>query len=110
MEELVNKHCEQEHFHTGPLPLQAYPIPCVDTTKTCSDPQRVGMYNGERPIGAAKGKQTNTMASCHHPPPPCNCLTTSWTRLRGNRNLARMSARHAREGDECIHPALPCAL
>ena len=26
------------------------------------------MYNGERPIGAAKGKQTNTMASCQNPP------------------------------------------
>ena len=26
--------------------------------------------NGERPIGAAKGKQTNTMASCQCPPPP----------------------------------------
>ena len=42
----------------------------VDTTKTCSDPPRVGMYNGERPIGAAKGKQTNTMALCQAPPPP----------------------------------------
>ena len=28
------------------------------------------MYSGERPIGAAKGKQTNTMASCQPPPPP----------------------------------------
>ena len=28
------------------------------------------MWKGERPIGAAKGKQTNTMASCHPPPPP----------------------------------------
>ena len=28
------------------------------------------MYNGDRPIGAAKGKQTNTMASCQPPPPP----------------------------------------
>ena len=35
---------------------------CVDTTKTRSDPQRVGMCRGERPIGAAKGKQTKTMA------------------------------------------------
>ena len=40
----------------------------VDTTKTRSDPQRVGMYNGERPTGAAKGKQTNTMASHQTPP------------------------------------------
>ena len=28
------------------------------------------MYNGERPIGAAKGKQPNTEALCHPPPPP----------------------------------------
>ena len=41
----------------------------VDTTKTCSNPQRVTTYNGERPIGPAKGKQTNTMASCQSPPP-----------------------------------------
>ena len=27
------------------------------------------MYNGERPICAAKGKQSNTMASCPPPPP-----------------------------------------
>ena len=32
----------------------------VDTTKTRSGPQRVRMSSGERPIGAAKGKQTNT--------------------------------------------------
>ena len=36
----------------------------VDTSKRRSDPQRVGMCKGERPIGAARGKQTNTMASC----------------------------------------------
>ena len=40
----------------------------VDTTKTRSDPQRVGMYNGERSIGAAKGKQANTMSLCQTPP------------------------------------------
>ena len=38
----------------------------VDTTKTRSDPQRVRMINGERPIG----KQPNTEALCHPPPPP----------------------------------------
>ena len=42
--------------------------PTLCITKTRSDPQRVGMCNGERPIGAAKGKQTNTMASCQTPP------------------------------------------
>ena len=40
----------------------------IDTTNTCSDPQRVGMCSGERPIGAAKGKQIKTMASCLSPP------------------------------------------
>ena len=34
------------------------------------DPQRVRMCKGERTIGAAKGKQTSTMASCPPPPPP----------------------------------------
>ena len=42
----------------------------VDTTKTCSDPQRVRMSSGERPIGAANGKQPDTEALCHPPPPP----------------------------------------
>ena len=42
----------------------------VDTTKPRSGPQRVGMCSGERPIGAAKGTQTNAMASCQPPPPP----------------------------------------
>ena len=36
----------------------------VDTTKTRSDPQRVRMSSGERPIGAAKGKQSDTKALC----------------------------------------------
>ena len=42
----------------------------VDTTKTRSDPQRVRMSSGERPIGAAKGKQSDTEAFCQPPPPP----------------------------------------
>ena len=41
----------------------------VDTTKTLSDPQRVKMSSGERPTGAAKGKQSNTEALCQPPPP-----------------------------------------
>ena len=49
----------------------------ADTTKTRSGPQRVRMCSGERPIGAAKGKQTKTMALCQPPPPPlrspCSC-------------------------------------
>ena len=42
----------------------------VETTKTQSDPQRVRMSSGERPKGAAKGKQPNPEALCQPPPPP----------------------------------------
>ena len=45
----------------------------VDTTKTRSGPQRVRMSSGERPIGAVKGKQSNTKASCQPPPPRSGC-------------------------------------
>ena len=41
----------------------------VDTTKTRSGPQRVRMSSGERPIGAAKGKQPIIEALCPTPPP-----------------------------------------
>ena len=41
----------------------------VDTTKTRSGPQRVRMSSGERPIGAAKGKQSDAEALCQPPPP-----------------------------------------
>ena len=40
----------------------------VDTTKTRSGPRRVRMSGGERPIGAAKGKQSDTEALCQPPP------------------------------------------
>ena len=33
------------------------------------------MSSGERPIGAAKGKQSDTEALCHPPPPPVPHLT-----------------------------------
>ena len=42
----------------------------VDTTKTRSGPQRVRMSSGERPMGAAKGKQSDTEALCQNPPHP----------------------------------------
>ena len=35
----------------------------------CFTPPPPLMYNGKRPIGAVKGKQTNVMASCQPPPP-----------------------------------------
>ena len=40
----------------------------VDTTKTHLGPQRARMSSGERPIGAAKGKQSDTEALCQTPP------------------------------------------
>ena len=57
----------------------------VDTTKTRWGPQRVGMSSGERPIAAAKGKQSDTEASCQPPPRP----------LKVSRGL---SGRHASVG------------
>ena len=51
----------------------------VDTTKTRSDPQTARMCKGERSIGAAKGKETNTMASCQPPPPPTTNTSTEHT-------------------------------
>ena len=40
----------------------------VDTTKTRSGPRRVRMSSGDGPIGAAKGKQSDTEALCQPPP------------------------------------------
>ena len=66
---------------TGNGPSPGHPTPgvvkqdkssggSVDTTKTRSGPQRVRMSSGERPIGAANGKQSDTKALCQPPPPP----------------------------------------
>ena len=56
----------------------------VDTTKTRSGPQRVRMSSGERPIGAAKGKQSNTEALCQPPsPPPTENAGSGPPRARG---------------------------
>ena len=52
----------------------------VDTTKTRSGPQRVRMSSGERPMGAAEGKQSDTEALCQPPPPKRGPLPSSvWT-------------------------------
>ena len=50
------------------------------------------MSSGERPIGAAKGTQSDTEALCQYPPPPVqatpvrnnmhNALGNLWRRLR----------------------------
>ena len=47
-----------------------FPPPPADTTKTRSGPQRVRMSSGERPIGAANGKQSDAEALFQSPPPP----------------------------------------
>ena len=68
---------------TGNSPTAGQPTPgvvkqdtssrgSVDTTKTCSGPQRVRMSSGEMPIGAAKGKQSDAEALCQTPP-LCTC-------------------------------------
>ena len=63
----------------------------VDTTKTRSGPQRVQMCNGERPIGAAKGKQSDPEALCQPPPPN---TTTRWRRTFPHRWLGGFWGRH----------------
>ena len=66
-------------YGTGSSPALGQPTPgavkqdkssggSVDTTETRSDPQRVRMSSGERPIGAAKGKRPDTEALCQTPP------------------------------------------
>ena len=52
-----------------PPPPSGAPQPSDYTTKPRPDPQRVRMSGGERPIGAAKGKQSDTEALCQPPPP-----------------------------------------
>ena len=69
----------------------------VDTTKKRADPQRVGMCSGERPIGAAKGKQFDTEALCQHPPPLQKGATRSLVSAMGP-----MGGLHVwGEGDSC---------
>ena len=53
----------------------------VDTTNTRSGPRRVRMSSGERPIGATKGKQSDTKALCQ-PPPPLRSLSLEVSRSR----------------------------
>ena len=53
----------------------------VDTTKTRSGPQRVRMSCGERPMGAPKGKQSDTEALCQPHPPVIRCAV--WPCARG---------------------------
>ena len=59
----------------------------VDTTKTRSGPQRVRTSGGERPIGAAKGKQSDAEALCHPSPAP-NRKTTEERRTSVGRGGA----------------------
>ena len=91
----------------------------VDTTKTRPDPQRVRMCKGERPIGAAKGKQSHTTASCQippghsepfpAPPPPLGhklkvlyCRSPVWGHVAIHTTAA---GRHASFGVGCSRPS-----
>ena len=47
----------------------------IETTKTRLGPQRVRMSSGDRPTGAAKGKQSDTEALCQPPPPHTHTLS-----------------------------------
>ena len=95
---------------TGNSPSPARPTPgvvkqdkssggSVDTTKTRSDPQRVRMSSGERPIGAVKGKQSDTEALCQPPPPP--------TRPGGGRPPPPHRDAHGQHLDVTCHSAPP---
>ena len=55
----------QNRFPNPPAPATFEPPP---PPKTRSGPQRVRMSSGERPIGATKGKQSDTEALCQTPP------------------------------------------
>ena len=54
----------------GPQPPSTIVEVITDTTPPPPLPQRVRMSSGERPIGAAKGKQSDAEALCQPPPPP----------------------------------------
>ena len=64
------RHGQQPVSGTGVVKQDKSTRGSVDATKTRSDPQRVRMSSGARPIGTAKGKQLNTEALCNPPPPP----------------------------------------
>ena len=75
----------------------------VDTTKTRAGPQRVRMSSGERPLGAAKGKQPDAEALCQTLPPRLKIL--SW----GKMDLVRggMSTGHLWYTDLRVPDPLP---
>ena len=108
------------HLHngTGNSPSPGRPTPGVvkqdqssggsaDTTKTRSGPQRVRMSDGERPIGAAKGKQTSSLV-----PPPPGQGRTPWAEVafwippppgRGMPAAVRMPVCQGREANRRRH-------
>ena len=82
----------------------------VDTTKTRSDPQRVRMSSGERPIGAAKGKQPNTEALCQRPPPPLCDIPSGCCSFMGRWTVTRSSLRMLRWVAAFCRPLQPVLL
>ena len=67
----------------------------VDTTKTRSDPQRVRVSGGDRPIGAAaKGTQLDTEALCQLTPPQMSLGSGENRFARGRGRLSPFSSPH----------------
>ena len=77
-----------------------------DTTKTRSGPPRVRMSSGERPMGAAKGKPSDTEALCQPPPPPPRPPPLS---LRELPSGDQDSKSRTRKAPEIPPPPAPCA-
>ena len=66
-----HRHGPQPRLRDGRPPeanRTSHPGAPFETTKTFSGPRRVRMSSGERPMGAARGKQSDTEALCQTPP------------------------------------------
>ena len=84
---------------TGSSPSPGQPTPGVVKqdkssrgSKTRSHPQRVRMSSRERPIGAAKGKQSNTKALRQPPPPLPRTHTSPKSPLQGLSEYTRSTS------------------
>ena len=75
----------------------------VDTTKIRSGPQRVRTSSGERPIGAAKGKQSDNEALCQ-PPPPIPGELLQWQAMLPNGFNTLRQFYHTARGPRVIQP------
>ena len=81
----------------------------IDTTKTRSGPRRVRMCTGERPIGAAKGRQPHTEALCQ-PPPPLSVSSHECTKSGSATHNTAMPCRLVTRTPTCSHFPRPSFL